>query len=201
MTTTARLRAFVALAETGSVKAAAQLLVVTESAVSAAVAALTREIGVPLVERVGRGVCLTPSGQTYAGYARTILGLHEEALTAARGDIGGEDGDAERGDEAVVDLMETTAERRAELAARLPQHAVLAAHIGKDTQRAGTDPAALLGPWSSGRRLAVAGGLTADDLPGFAGAGDIRVIVGSAVTAAADPAEAAGRLARAAGRS
>ncbi|MEU6574820.1 LysR family transcriptional regulator [Streptomyces sp. NPDC046805] len=92
MTTTARLRAFVALAETGSVKVAAQRLVVTESAVSAAVSALTREVGVPLVERVGRGVCLTASGQTYAGYARTILGLHDEALTAARGDV-----DPERG--------------------------------------------------------------------------------------------------------
>lgn len=92
MTTTARLRAFVALAETGSVKVAAQRLVVTESAVSAAVSALTREVGVPLVERVGRGVCLTPSGQTYADYARTILGLHDEALAAARGDV-----DPERG--------------------------------------------------------------------------------------------------------
>ena len=39
MTTEARLRAFVAVAETGSVRAAAQRLVVTESAVSAAVAA------------------------------------------------------------------------------------------------------------------------------------------------------------------
>lgn len=92
MTTTARLRAFVALAETGSVRVAAQRLVVTESAVSAAIAALTREVGVPLVERVGRGVCLTPSGETYADYARTILGLHDEALTAARGDV-----DPERG--------------------------------------------------------------------------------------------------------
>lgn len=92
MTTTARLRALVAVADTGSVRVAAQRLVVTESAVSAAVAALTREVGVPLVERVGRGVCLTPSGQTYADYARTILGLHDEALTAARGDV-----DPERG--------------------------------------------------------------------------------------------------------
>ncbi|GAA0663698.1 selenium metabolism-associated LysR family transcriptional regulator [Streptomyces thermocarboxydovorans] len=92
MTTTARLRAFVAVAEAGSVRVAAQRLVVTESAVSAAVAALTREVGVPLVERVGRGLCLTPSGQTYADYARTILGLHDEALTAARGDV-----DPERG--------------------------------------------------------------------------------------------------------
>jgi LysR family transcriptional regulator, low CO2-responsive transcriptional regulator len=88
MTTDARLRAFVAVAETGSVRAAARRLVVTESAVSAAVAALTRDVGAPLLERQGRGLRLTESGRTYAGYARTILGLHEEALTAARGDAG-----------------------------------------------------------------------------------------------------------------
>ncbi len=87
MTTAARLRAFVAVADAGSVRAAAQRLVVTESAVSAAVAALTREVGVPLLERAGRGLRLTPSGHTYASYARTILGLYEESLAAARGDV------------------------------------------------------------------------------------------------------------------
>ena len=86
MTTDARLRAFVAVAETGSVRAAAQRLVVTESAVSAAVAALTRDVGAPLLERQGRGLRLTASGQIYAGYARTILGLHAEALAAVRGE-------------------------------------------------------------------------------------------------------------------
>jgi DNA-binding transcriptional LysR family regulator len=92
MTTVARLRAFVAVADAGSVRAAAQRLVVTESAVSAAVAALTREVGVPLLEREGRGLRLSASGQAYAGYARTILGLHDEALAAARGET-----DPERG--------------------------------------------------------------------------------------------------------
>jgi len=92
MTTDARLRAFVAVAETGSVRAAARRLVVTESAVSAAVAALTRDVGTPLLERQGRGLRLTPSGRTYAGYARTILGLHEEALTAVRGEADPEQG-------------------------------------------------------------------------------------------------------------
>jgi LysR family transcriptional regulator, low CO2-responsive transcriptional regulator len=86
LTTDARLRAFVAVADTGSVRGAARHLVVTESAVSAAVAALAREVGVPLLEREGRGLRLTASGQTYAGYARTILGLHDEALAAARGE-------------------------------------------------------------------------------------------------------------------
>ncbi len=92
MTTTARLRALVAVAETGSGRAAAGRLIVTESAVSAAIAALTREVGAALVEREGRGLRLTTAGHAFAGYARTILGLHEEALAAARGDL-----DPERG--------------------------------------------------------------------------------------------------------
>jgi DNA-binding transcriptional LysR family regulator len=57
---------------------------VTEPAVSAALAALAREVKAPLVERDGRGLRLTPAGDSYAAYARRILGLHEEALAAAR---------------------------------------------------------------------------------------------------------------------
>ena len=84
MSTVARLRALVAVADSGSVRAAARHLTVTESAVSAALAALAREIRVPLVERDGRGLRLTAPGRAYADYARQILGLHEEALAAAR---------------------------------------------------------------------------------------------------------------------
>lgn len=83
MTTAARLRSFVALAETGSVRAAARQLVVTESSVSAAVSALAAEVGVPLITKDGRGVRLTPAGERYAGYARRILGLYAEATAAA----------------------------------------------------------------------------------------------------------------------
>jgi LysR family transcriptional regulator, low CO2-responsive transcriptional regulator len=86
VTTTGRLRAYVAVTDTGSVRAAAARLTVTESAVSAALAALTREVGVPLLERHGRGVRLTEPGRIFAGYARAILGLQEEGLAAARGD-------------------------------------------------------------------------------------------------------------------
>lgn len=92
MTTNARLRALVELADAGSVRGAAQRLVVTESSVSAAVSALAADVGVPLVRRNGRGVLLTPAGERYAGYARRILGLHDEALAAARGEA-----DPERG--------------------------------------------------------------------------------------------------------
>lgn len=92
MTTNARMRAFVALADTGSVRAAAARMVVTESTVSAAVRALAEEVGVPLVERDGRGVRLTRAGHRYAGYARQVLGLLAEASAAARGEA-----DPERG--------------------------------------------------------------------------------------------------------
>lgn len=92
MTTNARLRVFVQLADCGSVRGAAEALVVTESSVSAAVTALSREVGVPLLERVGRGVRLTPAGERYAEYARHILGLHAEAIAAARSEAGAESG-------------------------------------------------------------------------------------------------------------
>jgi LysR family transcriptional regulator, low CO2-responsive transcriptional regulator len=86
VTTVARLRALVTVADAGSVREAARRLTVTESAVSAALSALAREVRVPLVERDGRGLRLTAPGQAYSVYARAILGLHEEGLAAARGD-------------------------------------------------------------------------------------------------------------------
>lgn len=92
MTTNARLRAFVELADTGSVRGAAARLVVTESAISSAIGSLSAEVGVPLVDRHGRGVRLTPAGKRYVDYARTILGLHDEAVRAAHGEA-----DPERG--------------------------------------------------------------------------------------------------------
>ena len=92
MTTNARLTALVALADTGSVRGAAERLVVTESAISSALSNLSAEIGVPLMDRYGRGVRLTPAGHRYTEYARQILGLHREAVLAARGEADPEHG-------------------------------------------------------------------------------------------------------------
>lgn len=92
MTTNARLRALVELADSGSVRGAAERLVVTESAISSAVGSLSAEVGVPLVDRHGRGVRLTPAGHRYVDYARRILGLHHEAILAARGEVDPENG-------------------------------------------------------------------------------------------------------------
>lgn len=78
-----QLRTIAAVAEMGSLRGAATRLVVTESAVSAALGALQRQLGVRLVEREGRGARLTAAGRRYADYAGRVLGLLDEAALAA----------------------------------------------------------------------------------------------------------------------
>src|SRR5947208_15795169 len=82
--TPGRLQTFLAVVEHGSARAAAAQLSVTESAVSASLAALHREIGVALLERSGRGLRVTESGLIFADYTRRILGLMDESLAATR---------------------------------------------------------------------------------------------------------------------
>ena len=80
-----QLRTFLAVARTGSVRAAAARLVVTEPAVSAAVSALQRDLGCELVTRQGRGITLTAAGHTLARYAAEMIGLQDQALREMRG--------------------------------------------------------------------------------------------------------------------
>lgn len=61
-----RLATFRSVVATGSVQAAADQLRITPSAVSQQVAALQRETGLTLLERVGRGVRPTPEGMSLA---------------------------------------------------------------------------------------------------------------------------------------
>lgn len=78
-----QLRTFLEVARAGSVRRAAERLVVSQPAVSAAVAALEREVGVALVERRGRGLALTRAGETLAAHAARILSMMDEARAAA----------------------------------------------------------------------------------------------------------------------
>lgn len=89
MVTLTQLRTFLAVAETGSVRAAAERLVVTESAVSSCVAALQKELELALVAKNGRGLRLTDAGSVYARYVRGVLGLLDEGRSAAAGEAGG----------------------------------------------------------------------------------------------------------------
>jgi DNA-binding transcriptional LysR family regulator len=89
--TFAQLRSFATVARLGSVSAAADALGVSEPAVSAAVAALRRELGDALFVRVGGGIRLTPGGERVAAGASEILGLEDRLrreVREARGERG-----------------------------------------------------------------------------------------------------------------
>jgi LysR family transcriptional regulator, low CO2-responsive transcriptional regulator len=78
-----QLTAFLAVVKHGSVTAAARELYVTQPSVSAAVAALERELGVELTERAGRNVRPTAAGREYARYAAHVVGLLKEGAEVA----------------------------------------------------------------------------------------------------------------------
>ena len=89
--TLTQLRAFATVARMGSVSAAAQVLGVTEPAVSAAVAALRRDLGDSLFIRARGGIRLTPGGERLAAAAAEIIGL-EDRLRREVGEARGERG-------------------------------------------------------------------------------------------------------------
>ena len=79
MLDTTRLRVLAAVARTGSVTAAARELHYTQPAVSHHLARLEAETGAQLVQRIGRGIRLTPVGQLLAGRAVEIVGRIDAA--------------------------------------------------------------------------------------------------------------------------
>lgn len=72
------LRSFVAVADSGGVTRAAGYLNLTQSAVSMQLKRLEQAIGVELLDRSGRGIALTASGEQLLGYARKLLTLNDE---------------------------------------------------------------------------------------------------------------------------
>lgn len=93
------LDAFALIAKLGSFRAAADKLAVTQPAISARVAALELELGVPLFERTGRRAALTAKGRELLSYAERMLALRgamrlaadEQAATTGSLHIGGSD--------------------------------------------------------------------------------------------------------------
>ncbi|MGI8754664.1 MAG: LysR family transcriptional regulator [Acidimicrobiales bacterium] len=79
-----QLRTFLAVVDAGSVQGAAAALVVSQPAVSAAVSALTREVGVDLLQRQGRGISITEAGRAFAAEVRTSLDGLDRATRVAR---------------------------------------------------------------------------------------------------------------------
>ncbi len=68
-----QLRIFIAVAEKQHVTRAASELNLTQSATSAAVAALERRYGIKLFDRVGRGIVLTQTGRDFLNEARAVV--------------------------------------------------------------------------------------------------------------------------------
>ena len=80
-----RLQVFHAVATTGSFsRAAREILHISQPAVSNHVHALEEELGVLLLERVGKRVILTEAGQIVQHYAEQVLGLAQETQRALR---------------------------------------------------------------------------------------------------------------------
>jgi DNA-binding transcriptional LysR family regulator len=80
------------LAELGTIAAVATSHRYTPSAVSQQLAALEREAGVPLLERTGRRVVLTPAGLVLVRHAEAVLGALEgasAAMAAVRTELSG----------------------------------------------------------------------------------------------------------------
>lgn len=87
-----RLRLLRELAHRGTIAAVAEALRYTPSAVSQQLAALEREAGVPLLQRRGRRVALTPAGAALAEQTEAVLALLEQAsatLAAAGSGLAG----------------------------------------------------------------------------------------------------------------
>ena len=78
------LRQFVAIAELGSYRRAAEALHIAQPALSVSIQKLEHAVGVQLLERGARGVSLTAAGEALMGDARRALFHADQARQAAR---------------------------------------------------------------------------------------------------------------------
>jgi DNA-binding transcriptional LysR family regulator len=78
------LRYFVAVAEAGGFRRAAELLHVSQPPLSQQVRALEEELGVELLTRSGRGVVLSPAGEVFLRESHAILDAVARATELAR---------------------------------------------------------------------------------------------------------------------
>lgn len=136
-----RLRLLVDVAHHGSIAGAARANAITASAVSQQLTTLERECGVPLLERLPRGVALTAAGEVLAERGRALVRL----LEAARGDIDGFD-------DHLVGRVRIGTIASAAQALVLPALATLsAAHPGLDATVTVAEPHASLAALQEGR--------------------------------------------------
>ena len=79
------LRYFLEVARVGHITRAAEALHVTQSTLSHQIGQLEAVLGVPLFDRIGRGLQLTDAGRTFSDYARRALEEVDEGRFALEG--------------------------------------------------------------------------------------------------------------------
>lgn len=80
------LETFVAVAETGELKKAAEKIFRSHSAVSMQIQRLEKIVGATIIHRSTRGVTLTEKGQVLFNYSKRLLNLNKTAIAALRED-------------------------------------------------------------------------------------------------------------------
>jgi DNA-binding transcriptional LysR family regulator len=87
------IQAFLAIAETGSFSRAAERIFITQPAISKRIASLESSLGVPLFDRIGRGVQLTDAGRALQEKAYRIISEIDDVERLIRnfsGQVGGQ---------------------------------------------------------------------------------------------------------------
>ncbi|MFC5834740.1 LysR family transcriptional regulator [Nonomuraea insulae] len=84
---TAWLRSFLAVADKGGFGAATLVLHLSQSRVSAHIAALEHALGVTLFDRKARPICTTEAGELFRGHAMNALLELQRGIEAARGTL------------------------------------------------------------------------------------------------------------------
>ena len=79
MMTLRQIRHFIAVAETGSISAAAQAVFISQSTLTLAIQQLEEEIGVSLFNRHAKGMSLTHQGHQFLRQAHLACGAMEQA--------------------------------------------------------------------------------------------------------------------------
>lgn len=75
---------FVKIVEYNNFTKAAESLGYSQAAVTAQIKSLEKELGIPLFDRIGRGIALTEEGKTFLPYALNVLNAEEAARNSVR---------------------------------------------------------------------------------------------------------------------
>jgi len=75
---------FIKVVEYNNFTKAAESLGYSQAAVTAQIKSLEKELGVPLFDRIGRGIALTEEGKTFLPYALDVLNAEEAARNSIR---------------------------------------------------------------------------------------------------------------------